>query len=208
MLRNLLPKTTDFFDFFEAHSKLSVETCRELHAMMQPGGDIALRAARIKDLEREADSVTHACTEALHKTFITPVDRADILKLIQRMDDIVDSVESIASRVVLYEISEPRNEAQKLAEVLVRASLEIASAVSGLRDMKNGDHIKQHCIVLFDLENQGDDLMRAALAELFKNESNPIEVIKWKEIFERLERATDRCESVANIILGIVIEAS
>lgn len=208
MLRNFLPKTTDFFAFFEAHSKLGIEVCRELEAMLQVGGDLTTRAARIKDIEREADTVTHQCTEALHKTFITPIDRADILKLMQRLDDIVDSIESIASRLVMYEISEPRPEAHALAAVMVRASHEIALAVGGLRDMENREAIKRHCIVLFDLENEGDNLMRAALADLFKREKDPIEVIKWKEIFERLERATDRCESVANIIQGIVIEAS
>ncbi len=208
MLRSLLPQTTDFFNFFEEHSQFTIDACNELVLMLQDGADHIAAAARIKDIERSADGVTHACTDALHKTFITPIDRMDILKLIQRMDDVVDSVESIASRLVMYEITDPRPEARALADVLVRASQEIAKAVSRLRSMKNGELIKQHCITIFDLENQGDVLMRAALTDLIKHESNAIEVIKWKEIFERLERATDRCESVANIIQGIVLEAS
>jgi len=208
MFRSFLPKTTDFFDFFEEHSKCNIEACKELVTMLQDGADHLALAARIKDIERDADSITHACTDALHKTFITPIDRMDILKLIQRMDDVVDSVESIAARLVMYEIANPRPESRALADLLVRASLEISKAVTRLRSMKNGATIKQHCITLFDLENQGDIIMRAALTDLIKHESDPIEVIKWKEIFERLERATDRCESVANIIQGIVLEAS
>lgn len=208
MFRSILPKETNFFEFFEQHSRYGIEACKELFAMLSEPGDMAARAARIKDIEREADSVTHACTDALHKTFITPIDRSEILGLMQRMDDVVDSIESIASRLVMYEIRDARPEATALAEVLVRASKEIELAVTGLRNMKNAEAIKGHCIMLFDLENEGDILMRSALADLFKHETNAIAIIKWKEIFERLEKATDRCESVANSIQGIVIESS
>ena len=208
MFRSILPKETNFFEYFEQHSRYGIEACKELFAMLSAGGDMPVRAARIKEIEREADSVTHACTDALHKTYITPIDRSEILGLMQRMDDVVDSIESIASRLVMYEIQEVRPEATALADVLVRASKEIELAVTGLRNMKNADTIKQHCIVLFDLENEGDILMRSALADLFKHETDAIKVIKWKELFERLEKATDRCESVANTIQGIVIESS
>jgi uncharacterized protein len=208
MFRSILPKETNFFNYFEQHSQYCIAACEELAAMLSVGGDMEARATRIKEIEREADSVTHACTDALHKTFITPIDRSEILGLMQRLDDVVDSIESIASRLMMYEISEARPGAHELAEVLVKASHEIALAVGGLRNMKNGDEIKTHCIALFDLENQGDNLMRTALADLFKQEKDAITVIKWKELFERLEKATDRCESVANIIQGIVIESS
>ncbi len=208
MFKNLLPRETNFFDYFEQHCRLGIEASKELLAMVSNPGDMTERAARIKEIEREADSITHVCTDTLHKTFITPIDRGEILGLMQRLDDIVDSVESIAARLVMYDIKESRSEAVALVDVLVRATHEIIQAVTGLRNMSNQDTIKQHCIMLFDLENQGDLLMRNALADLFKNESDPIKVIKWKEILERLEKATDRCESVANIIQGIVIENS
>ncbi|HPO14742.1 MAG TPA: DUF47 family protein [Candidatus Hydrogenedentes bacterium] len=208
MFRNLLPKEENFFDFFEQHCRLAIEACNELYGMVSTSGDMTVRAARIKEIEREADSITHVCTDTLHKTFITPIDRSEILGLMQRLDDIVDSVESIAARLVMYDIQESRAEAVALVDVLVRASQEIIQAVTGLRNMKNQDTIKMHCIKLFDLENEGDILMRNALADLFKHETDPIKVIKWKEILERLEKATDRCESVANIIQGIVIENS
>ncbi|HPO12358.1 MAG TPA: DUF47 family protein [Candidatus Hydrogenedentes bacterium] len=208
MFRNLLPKSTDFFDYFEQHSRLGVEACQELLAMFSGSQDMVVRAARIKEIEREADTITHTCTDVLHRTFITPFDRGDILGLIQKLDDVVDAIESIASRLVLYEITEERPEARALAEVLVKASQAITRAVAGLTNLSNPEEIKRNCIVLFDLENQGDELMRSALAKLLKEEANAITVIKWKEIFERLEKATDRCEAVADLLQGIVIEAA
>lgn len=208
MFRKILPRQVDFFGFFEEHSIFGIEASQALVGMLQSGADLPACALAIKEIERKADSIIHACTDALHKTFITPIDRSDILGLMQRMDDIVDAVESIATRLVLYEIREARPEAQALADVLVRACREIAGAVTLLRNMKNAEAIKRHCITLFELENEGDTLMRTALADLFRRETDAITIIKWKEILERLERATDRCESVANVIQGIVIEAS
>ncbi len=208
MFRSLLPKTTDFFDYFEQHGRLGAEACQELLAMFSGTGDLVVRAARIKEIEREADAITHTCTEVLHRTFITPFDRGDILTLIQKLDDVVDAIESIASRIVLYEITDKRPEAQALAEILVKASQAILQALAGLTRLSNTEDLKQNCIVLFDLENQGDELMRSALSKLLKEETNPITIIKWKEIFERLEKATDRCEAVGDILMGIVIEAA
>ncbi len=134
MFRNLLPKEENFFDFFEQHCRLAIEACNELYGMVSTSGDMTVRAARIKEIEREADSITHVCTDTLHKTFITPIDRSEILGLMQRLDDIVDSVESIAARLVMYDIQESRAEAVALVDVLVRASQEIIQAVTGLRN--------------------------------------------------------------------------
>ncbi len=208
MFRKLLPQEVGYFDFFEQHGALCLKACEELNAMLSGDGEMGERAARIKELEREADAVTRACMDALHHTFITPIDRSDIHKLIQRLDDVVDSVESTASRMMLYEVTEKPAAARALTEVLVRAAGEIVLALPGLRNMKNADSIKQHCIALFELENEGDNIMRNALASLFREEKDPIALIKWKELYERLEKSTDRCEAVASIIQSIVIEAS
>ena len=208
MFRKLLPQEVGYFDFFERHAALCLTACQELHAMLAEDGDMTARASRIKELEREADVITRACMEALHRTFITPIDRADIHKLIQRLDDIVDSVESTASRMMLYEITDRPAEGLALTAVLVRAAEEITHALPGLRNMKNADTIKQHCMTLYELENEGDNIMRNALAKLFREEKDPIRLIKWKELYERLEKSTDRCEAVASIIQSIVIEAS
>lgn len=209
MLKRLLPQETSFFDFFEKHTKLSLEACRELDAVAGTPADLLVRSQRIKELEHAADDITHECIEALHRTFITPIDRADIHRLMKRLDDIIDSVDSVTSRMVLYEITETRPEMKQFTEVLIRATTEIDGAIAHFRHLnRDSDAINNHCRMIYDAENQGDQILRSALQRLFKTETNSIHVIKWKEIFERLERATDRCEEVANIVQGVVIEAS
>lgn len=208
MFRSILPQETSFFDYFEQTAKLAIDVCNELLALTIHDGDVAARANRIKEIEKEADKITHKCTDALHSTFITPMDRSHIHSLIKRLDDIIDSVDSTTSRMVLYELTEMRPEAKALAEVLVRATTEIELAVKRLRNLKHPEGIEAHLVAIYRMENEGDAILRAALVRLFKEETNAIVVIKWKEIYERLEKATDRCESVASIIQGIVIEAS
>lgn len=209
MLRHFLPRETSFFTFFEQHSQLSIDACREFYELSSRPDELALRVSRIKQIEHKADDVTHKCIDALHNTFITPIDRADIHRLMRRLDDIVDSVDSAASRMALYEITVFRPEFGQLTEVLVNATAHIDTAVRCLPKLsKEGDAIQKACIAVYQAENDGDELLRAALVRLFKTETDPVMIMKWKEIFERLEKATDRCQEVANIISGIVIEAS
>jgi predicted phosphate transport protein (TIGR00153 family) len=209
MLKHFLPKETSFFRFFEQHSTLSMEACKEFNDLATRPDELALRVARIKQIEHRADDVTHTCINALHNTFITPIDRADIHRLMRRLDDIVDSVDAAASRMALYELTIFRPELKQLTEVLVAATAHIDNAVRSLpRLSKESDNIQRCCIAVYQAENDGDELLRAALVRLFKEETDAITIMKWKEIFERLERATDRCQEVANIISGIVIEAS
>jgi len=209
MFRRLLPKEIGFFDFFEQHSKLSLEVCRELHAIALNPAELVQHVNRIKDIEHQADDVTHKCIDAIHRTFITPIDRADIHRLIRRLDDILDAVDSTASRMMLYEMNEPRPELRLLAEVLLKATTGIDGAIHGLRHLKRDkDRIQECCTAVYEAEKEGDQILKSALARLFKEEKETIRVIKWKEVFERLEKATDRCEEAANIVEGIVIEAS
>lgn len=206
MLKRLLPRETNFFEYFERHAATTVQGCRELLDLATTGDDFPARAARIKDIEHQADSITHDCVEALHKTFITPIDRDQIHMLISRMDDIMDHVEMVAEQCVLYNIDHMTQDARELAQVLVQATEHIEGAVRGLRDMKHAGDITERCIEVNRLENQGDELLRRAVARLFDDEKDPVAIIKWKEIYENLEIATDRCEDVANIIEGIVLE--
>ena len=150
--------------------------------------------------------ITHHCVEALHKTFITPIERDDIYRLITKMDDIMDFVEAASERIALYEIKDMTPEVKDLADVLVRAAEEVAHACSLLRNMKNAEAIIKDCIDINRLENEADAILRNAVARLFKEEKDPITIIKWKEVYEHLENATDRCEDVANIIEGVVLE--
>lgn len=206
MFGRLLPRETSFFDYFEQHAALTIEGTKEFLSLVSTGTNIPAKAKRIKEIEHETDVITHRCIEALHKTFITPIDRDDIHRLISRMDDIMDCIDAAAERIMLYEIKEMMPEVTDLADVLVRASSEVAEAINGLRDKKNIPTVLKRCIDVNRLENEGDVILRGALARLFKDETNAITVIKWKEIYENLENATDRCEDVANIIEGLILE--
>jgi len=206
MFGRLLPRETSFFDFFEQHAGLTLQGAREFLSLVTTGANVGAKAKRVKEIEHETDVITHHCVEALHKTFITPIERDDIHRLITRMDDIMDFVEAAAERIVLYEIREMTPEVRDMADVLVRAMVEVEQALKGLRDTKNADMVVKKCIDINRLENEGDAILRNAVARLFKEEKDPITVIKWKEIYENLESATDRCEDVANIIEGVVLE--
>ncbi len=209
MFKGLLPREAGFFDFFEQHSKLAMEACQELHAIALNPSEMKSRVARIRDIEHLADDITHKCIDALHRTFITPIDRTEIHRLIKRLDDVVDSLDSTATRMLLYELLIPRPEFMKFTEVLITATREIDGAIHHLRDMKKGEKaIEKYCRAIYEAENVGDQVLRSALAALFHDEKEAGPIIKWKDIFERMEVAIDRCEDVANIVEGIVIEAS
>jgi len=206
VFRSLLPRETSFFDFFERHARVTVDGARELLALASEDGPVEPHARRIKELEHETDVITHQCVEALHRTFITPIDRNDIHRLITRMDDVMDLIDAASDRIRLYELAPKRSEVREFAEILVRGTQLVEKAVHGLRDLKGDEAIKATCIEINRLENDGDALFRRALAGLFRDEKDPIMVIKWKEVFEELEAATDRCEDVANQVEGILIE--
>ena len=204
----LLPHDASFFAHFEHQGKKTVEGCRAFLDMVEHPTDLESRAERVKQIEHECDEITHAVVEGLHKTFITPIDRSDIYALITKMDDIMDFVEAAADRVALYEIPTMTKEVGDLARCLVSSAEHVLGAVSSIRDLGKPNGILQHCIEINRLENVADTILRSALARLFKEEKDPIAVIKWKEIYETLESATDRCEDVANIIEGVVLENS
>ncbi len=209
MFKRLLPKDVSFFDYFEQHSRHSIEAAEHLNAIAFKPGELAERAELIKEIEHQADKITHECIAALHRTFITPIDRGDIHRLIRRLDDIIDCVDSAIQRMILYEIDEIRPEFGQFAEALIRATVGIDGAIHSLRNIKKGEKvIETYCTAIYVAEKDCDQILRAALARLFKEEKEAVLVLKWKGIFERLEKAADRCEEVANIVEGIVIEAS
>ncbi len=208
MFGRFMPKETSFFDFFEEHAALTVEGAKEFLSMVSTGANIETKARRIHDIEHETDVITHRCVETLHKTFITPIDRDSIHRLITRMDDIMDFVEAASERIALYELTVMTPDARDLADVLVRATEQVRVAIKGLRDLKNPQAILKQCIDINRLENESDQILRRAVAKLFREEKDPIVVIKWKEIYENLENAADRCEDVANIIEGVILEHS
>ncbi len=206
MFGRLLPKETSFFDFFEEHAALTVDGTREFVSMVTSSANIEAKARRIKEIEHETDVITHRCVEALHKTLITPLDPDQIHRLITRMDDVMDFVEAAAERVALYRLSEMTPEVKDLADVLNRAAHDMHEACRLLRNLKDPQTILRKCVDINRLENEADAILRRAVARLFDEEKDPITIIKWKEIYEALESASDRCEDVANIIEGVVLE--
>jgi predicted phosphate transport protein (TIGR00153 family) len=208
MFGRLLPRETSFFDFFEEHAALTIEGVKEFLSMVTTGANIPAKCRRISDIEHETDTITHRCVEALHKTFITPIDRDSIHRLITKMDDIMDYVEAAAERVELYELTVMTADVRDLADVLHRTVVQVESAVRGLRSLKDPQALLKLCIDINRLENEADAILRRSVARLFKEEKDPIFIIKWKEIYENLENATDRCEDVANIIEGVILENS
>ena len=206
MFGRLLPKETSFFDFFEEHAALTVAGTKEFVSMVTSSANIEAKALRIKEIEHETDVITHRCVEALHKTLITPLDPDQIHRLITRMDDVMDFVEAAAERVALYRLSEMTPEVKDLADVLYRAAQEMFEACRLMRNLKDPKTILSKCVDINRLENEADAILRRAVARLFDEEKDPITIIKWKEIYEALESASDRCEDVANIIEGVVLE--
>jgi len=163
---------------------------------------------QIKDIEHDGDKITHQTMDRLNRTFVTPLDREDIHALISKLDDILDFVDAAANRMILYRIKEPKPEALRLADILFKSVEELKRAISLLRNLKQPQEILKLCIEINSLENEGDSVLRGGVAKLFDEAQDPLLIIKWREIFENLETAIDRCEDVANILEGIVIKYS
>ena len=208
MFARLLPHEGRFFDYFSQHADLILEGATELKGMMDDLGQAERHAHNIKTVETKADSVVSQTIQLLHQTFITPIDREEIHQLITRMDDILDLMEDVSQSVFLYDIRRIPDEAKRLAEICVACAEKAKAAVQLLDNMRNAEAIMKLCSEIDRLETDADQVLRAALAKLFRHEPDTREVIKLKEIYEHLEMVTDKCEDVANIIQGIVIENS
>jgi uncharacterized protein len=201
-----MPVEGEFFELFNQHIALCVKGAQEMLAFMSNFDALETRVYAIEDIEKQADTVTHKCIDLLHKTFITPLDRDDIHKLITRMDDILDLLEDAAQTISLYDIQQVTPEAKRLAELCLAGVEKVAKAVALLRNMDNSKEILQVCAEIDRLESDADHVMRAAMSKLFRDEPDVRNLIKLKAIYEILETVTDRCEDVANIIEGIVLE--
>jgi len=201
-----MPTEGKFFDLFNQHAELAVKCAKEMVALMTNFDDLEIRVHAIEAVEKEADKVTHNAIELLHKTFITPLDRDDIHQLITRMDDILDLREDAAQTISLYDIKAITPEAKRLAELCLSCAEKVQSAVGLLSNMDNSRQILSICQEIDRLESDADHVMRAAMSKLFRDEPDVRTLIKLKAIYEILETVTDRCEDVANIIEGIIVE--
>jgi predicted phosphate transport protein (TIGR00153 family) len=201
-----LPNDERFYDLFESSVRKVVEGAVELEDLIKDFRDVPVRAKQIKDTEHEGDVITHDTIEMLNRTFITPLDREDIHNLITSLDDVLDYIEACAERLSLFKVGKTTDEARLLVGILVKAAKEVEQAVFKLRGLKDGDSIMKNCIEINRLENEGDFVGRTAVAKLFEGEPNPLDVIKWNDIYDTLENAIDRCEDVANVLEGIVLK--
>ncbi|MDB5797442.1 MAG: hypothetical protein JWP36_1344 [Paucimonas sp.] len=206
MFGRLMPTEGKFFDLFVEHADLCVKGAKEMLALMANFDDLEMRVHAIEGIEKQADKVTHNTLELLHKTFITPLDRDDIHQLITRMDDILDLLEDAAQTISLYDIKAITPEAKRLAELCLSCAERVRSAVALLHNMDNAREILGLCAEIDRLESDADHVMRAAMSKLFRDEPDVRTLIKLKAIYEILETVTDRCEDVANILEGIIVE--
>jgi uncharacterized protein len=197
------PKEREFFDLFEEAGNNIVRASELLERMLEHWPDHAELAREVVICEQEGDRITHDIIQRLNQTFVTPIDREDIYALASALDDIVDFIEEVSDFLGLYRIEAPMDKAIEMGRILHQAARQIAGAMPRLRSFKDIHH---YTVEINRLENDGDRVLREALASLFERGIDPMLVIRWKDIFERLEDAIDSTEKTANILEGIVIK--
>jgi uncharacterized protein Yka (UPF0111/DUF47 family) len=207
MFRGILPKEYAFFDYFDQLISIDKQISILFLTMVSNEGGRVEISKQIKDLERHAYKLSRSCTDLLHNTFITPIERNDIFTLVKRLDDLADQMNAAAFRMSAYEVGDIRYEVVEFATIIQSCIEELTIAIKDLRKFKPKSQILECCKRVHDLETQADEILRAAVSRLFK-EGEVLLLIKWKEIFERLEKAVDRCEDIAGTIEGILIEHS
>ena len=203
---SFVPREEKFFDLFIDSARNMVKTARGLKDMLDNWENIGVKVAEITELEHEGDSITHQIVALLHRTFVTPFDREDIALLSHTMDDITDFIHAAADAIFIYKVDSPTERAKELAEIIVQAALEVEKAVLLLRHRSDLKKIMEHCVELNRLENRADKIYRSALGELFDDDEDTAYIIKWREIYEHMESATDRCEDVANVLEGVALK--
>lgn len=206
MFGRLMPREGRFFDYFNEHADQIVLGAEQLKALMGAVHELEERKRNIDSIEHRADKITQQTMQLLHQTFITPLDRDEIHQLITRMDDILDLMEDVSQCMFLYDIHSVTAETQQLAELCLQSALKVKQAVSLLGNLKHASTILDACNQIDGLESEADHVMRTAMAKLFREEADAKQLFKMKEIYQLLESVTDRCQDVANIIEGIVIE--
>jgi uncharacterized protein len=202
---NFLPRDEKYFDRFNDMTKRIHESARILDRFFGGESPVPTVADQIKRLEHECDEISHEILRGIDRTFITPIDREDIHQLAVRLDDVIDLIDGTVRRLVLFKITEPTPVSRKLSLTIVEITEEMVKAVSALRAQKG---VVEHCIRMKQLENQGDVAFHEAVASLFAGQIAPIEVIKWKDIYENMEACVDQCEAVAHVLESVVLKHS
>lgn len=201
----LFPKEIDFFEIFDKAATNLTKASSLLVSLMENFDNVEAKAKEIHEVEQDGDMLTHDIMKKLNRTFITPIDREDIHALASRMDDILDLIWGGVDRIIVFRITAPTKEALEIAKDLQKTTEVLQKTIKELR-AKNYSHVQEHCIEINRLENKIDRTFRDALGKMFDDMKDPLLIIKWKEIYEHLEDASDRCEDVANVLEGIVLK--
>ena len=209
IIANLVPREGKFFEYFNEHASRIAAASRELVLLLSEYADVPARAGRVEriiDLEHEADRITHDTAALLQTIFVTPLDRDDIHRLISRMDDVLDLMQDAAESLSLYDVQEVTTHAVELALLLQNGCERLQSAMLLLSNLKNAPEILRLCREINTMESRADRVMRTAISTLFRTESDIRQVIKLKAIYELLENATDRCQDVADVLEGVILQ--
>ncbi len=203
ILQRFMPHDGDFFVLFQKQAENVVVGANAFVQMLERYTGVPEQVQRIKAIEHNGDEITHQIFRKLNQTFITPFDREDIHQLCSTMDDVIDLIDAAASRFVLYRVTEVRHGTLELCKVLAAAAVELKEAIHA---MESPDKALHRVIEINRLENESDRICRTLIAQLFEEEKNPVEIIKWKEIFEVFETAVDKCEDVSNVIESVILK--
>ena len=201
-----IPREYKFFDLFEEGAQNVVKAAHGLKEMVDTWEDVEGKVGEISELEHRGDTITHRIMAQLNRTFVTPFDREDIASLAHSLDDIIDFIQAAADAMLVYKIDQPSQRAKELADIIVQATDEVGRAMPDLRHRRKLQQVLQRCVEINRLENIADRVFRSAQAELFDDSKDMAQVIKWREIYEHMESATDRCEDVANVLEGVALK--
>ena len=201
-----IPKEEKFFDLFEESAQNMVKAAKGLKKMVDGWENVEGEVAEITELEHQGDTITHQIMAQLNRTFVTPFDREDIALLAHSMDDVTDFIHAAADAMLIYKVDHPSQRAKELADIIVQAAAEVERVMPQLRHRAELRQILPRCVEINRLENMADRVFRSAMAELFDDSTDIAQVIKWREIYEHMESATDRCEDVANVLEGVALK--
>lgn len=205
---SLTPREEKFFELFEQGADNMVRAARKLKELVDKWENPEALVAEITEIEHQGDSITHQIMEQLHRTFLTPFDREDISLIAGSLDDVTDFIQGAADAMLVYKIGKPGEKAKELTTIIVQAAEEVQRAILQLKNRHEQKQMLVRCVEINRLENMADRIYRSALGELFDGHTDITDIIKWREIYEHMESATDRCEDVADALEGVALKQS
>jgi predicted phosphate transport protein (TIGR00153 family) len=203
---SFIPREEKFFELFQDSAQNMVKAAHRLKELIFTWERVEERVAEITELEHQGDTITHDIIARVHRTFVTPFDREDIVQLAQSLDDVIDFIHAASDSMLLYKVDRPGKRAQELADIIVQATEEVEKVIPQLRKRIILSQVLKRCVEINRLENVADRVYRSAMAELFGDSPDMAKIIKWREIYSHMESATDRCEDVANVLEGVALK--